>query len=145
MTGTDVEGLLRELGPQALGAVARRYGDFAAAEDAVQEALLAASQQWPTALPDSPLGWLVRVASRRVVDAYRSNDARRLREDLAASLSAHPEPPVVPSTDDSLVMLLLCCDDTLSPTLSIPLTLRAVAGLTTREIAAAYPVWRQTR
>ena len=138
-----VEGLLRELAPQALGAVARRYGDFADAEDAVQEALLAAAAEWPTKLPDSPLSWLIRVASRRLIDEYRRTDARRRREDLAASLSIHHD-EMVPSSDDSLVMLFLCCDPTLSPTLSIPLTLRAVAGLTTREIAAAYLVTEAT-
>ena len=139
MSGPDVEGLLRELGPQALGAVARRYGDFADAEDAVQEALVTASQQWPSDLPANPLGWLITVASRRLVDEYRRTDARRRREDLAASLSMHVE-PVVPTSDDSLVLLFLCCDDALTSTLAIPLTLRAVAGLTTREIAAAYLV-----
>jgi RNA polymerase sigma factor (sigma-70 family) len=139
VTAPDVEGLLRELAPQALGAVARRYGDFADAEDALQEALVTAAVEWPKSLPDKPLSWLITVTSRRLVDEYRRKDARRRREDLAASLSMnHPE--AVPSSDDSLVMLFLCCDDTLSPTLSIPLTLRAVAGLTTREIAAAYLV-----
>ena len=138
MTHPDVEGLLRELAPQALGAVARRYGEFADAEDAVQEALVTAAVEWPTGLPDRPLSWLITVASRRLVDEYRRTDARRRREDLATSLSIHQD-ETVPS-DDSLVMLFLCCDDTLSPTLSVPLTLRAVAGLTTREIAAAYLV-----
>jgi RNA polymerase sigma factor (sigma-70 family) len=135
----EVEGLLRQLAPQALGAVARRYGDFADAEDAVQEALLLASQQWATDLPSNPLGWLITVASRRLVDEHRRTDARRRREELASSLSMHVT-PVVPAADDSLVMLFLCCDDALSPALAIPLTLRAVAGLTTREIAAAYLV-----
>jgi len=139
VTPPDVEGVLRELAPQALGAVARRYGDFADAEDAVQEALMTAAVEWPTRLPDKPLSWLITVASRRLVDEYRRTDARRRREELAASLSIHPE-QAAPSSDDSLVMLFLCCDDTLSSTLSIPLTLRAVAGLTTREIAAAYLV-----
>jgi len=139
VTRPDVEGLLRELGPQALGAVARRYGDFADAEDAVQEALATAAVEWPTVLPDRPLSWLITVASRRLVDEYRRRDARRRREDLAASLSIHAE-ETTPSADDSLVLLFLCCDDRLAPTLSIPLTLRAVAGLTTLEIAAAYLV-----
>ncbi len=139
MTPPDVEGLLRELAPQALGAVARRYGEFAAAEDAVQEALVTAAAQWPTGLPDRPLSWLITVASRRLVEEYRRTDARRRREELAAALSIHQEQPV-PSSDDSLVLLFLCCDDTLTRTLSIPLTLRAVAGLSTREIAAAYLV-----
>ena len=90
-------------------------------------------------MPGKPLSWLIAVASRRVVDEYRRTDARRRREDLAASLSIHPQ-ETVPSSDDSLVMLFLCCDDELSLTLSIPLTLRAVGGLTTRQIAAAYLV-----
>ena len=77
MTRPDVEGLLRELAPQALGAVARRYGEFADAEDAVQEALVAAAAQWPAGLPDRPLSWLITVASRRLVDEYRRTDARR--------------------------------------------------------------------
>ena len=139
MTAPGVEVLLRELAPQALGAVARRFGDFTGAEDAVQDALVAAAASWPAGLPDRPLAWLITVASRRMVDEYRRTDARRRREELAASLSIHPE-ETVPSADDSLVMLFLCCDDSLSTTLSIPLTLRAVAGLTTREIAAAYLV-----
>jgi RNA polymerase sigma factor (sigma-70 family) len=139
VTRPDVEGLLRELAPQALGAVARRYGGFSDAEDAVQEALVAAAVEWPAGLPDKPLSWLITVASRRLVDQYRRTDARRRREELAASLSIHRQEPV-PSSDDSLVLLFLCCDDKLSPTLAIPLTLRAVAGLTTREIAAAYLV-----
>jgi RNA polymerase sigma factor (sigma-70 family) len=135
----DVEGLLRKLAPQALGAVARRYGGFAEAEDAVQEALVTAAAEWPTALPERPLSWLITVASRRLVDEYRRTDARRRREELAASLPLHLV-STVPSADDSLLMLFLCCDDALTPTLSIPLTLRAVAGLTTRQIAAAYLV-----
>ena len=143
MTRPDVEGLLRELAPQALGAVARRCGEFADAEDAVQEALAAAATQWTDALPDDPLAWLITVASRRLVDEYRRTDARRRREELAASLSIRREQPV-PAADDSLVLLFLCCDDALSPTLSIPLTLRAVAGLTTREIASAYLVSEAT-
>jgi len=137
VTGPDVEGLLRELAPRALGAVVRRYGDFSGAEDAVQEALLAAAQQWPGDLPTNPLGWLVTVASRRFVDEVRANDARRRREDAVALLDV---PVDAVETDDSLVLLFLCCHDALSPTLAIPLTLRAVGGLTTREIAAAYLV-----
>lgn len=144
MRPPDVEGLLRGLAPQALGALARRYGRFTDAEDAVQEALAAAAVQWQAGLPDQPLSWLITVASRRLVDEYRRTDARRRREELAASLtvdrgSVHGE-EAMSSSDDTLVVLLLCCDDVLSPALSIPLTLRAVAGLTTREIAAAYLV-----
>ena len=108
----------------------------------MQEALVIAAAQWPAGVPAKPLSWLITVASRRLVDEYRRTDARRRREELAASLSIHAasiQPDeAAPSADDSLVMLFLCCDDTLSSTLSIPLTLRAVAGLTTREIAAAY-------
>ena len=137
MSTPDVERLLRELAPRALGAVVRRYGDFADAEDAVQEALLAAAQEWPSDLPTNPLGWLVTVASRRMVDEIRKSEARRRREDTVALLDV---PSEAPSTDDSLVLLFLCCHDALSPTLAIPLTLRAVAGLSTREIAAAYLV-----
>ena len=137
MSTPDVEGLLRELAPRALGAVVRRYGDFADAEDAVQEALLAAAQEWPADLPTNPLGWLVTVASRRLIDEIRKADARRRREDTVALLEIKSE---APSSDDSLVLLFLCCHDALSPNLAIPLTLRAVAGLTTREIAAAYLV-----
>ena len=91
MTPPDVESLLRELAPQALGAVARRYGEFAAAEDAVQEALVTAAVEWPAGLPDRPRSWLITVASRRLVDQYRRTAARRRREELAASLSIHQE------------------------------------------------------
>jgi RNA polymerase sigma factor (sigma-70 family) len=140
VTPPDVEELLRRLAPQALGRVARRTGEFADAEDAVQEALAAAAVQWPSDPPDNPLGWLIAVASRRLVDEYRRTDARRRREELAASLSIHGGHVSGPEADDSLVLLFLCCDEVLSPTLSIPLTLRAVGGLTTREIAAAYLV-----
>lgn len=101
MTSTENdEGLLRELTPQVLVALVRRYGDFASAEDAVQEALVAASTTWPTeGMPDNPLNWLVRVASRRLIEQYRRDDARRRREDIAASWSmAEPEP----AQDDTL-------------------------------------------
>jgi RNA polymerase sigma factor (sigma-70 family) len=139
-TAPDVEDLLRELAPQVLGALIRRYGDFADAEDAVQEALIAAATTWPTdGRPDNPLGWLIRVASRRLANAYRSDDARRRREELAASWSASsPDPPS--GRDDTLILMFMCCHPSLSPALAIPLTLRAVGGLTTREIAAAFLV-----
>ena len=134
------EGLLRELAPQVLGAVVRRYGDFADAEDAVQEALVAAATSWPeSGQPDRPLAWLIRVASRRLADQYRSDDARRRREDLAASLSlAQPDP--TPGQDDSLILMFMCCHPSLTPATAIPLTLRAVGGLSTREIAGAFLV-----
>jgi RNA polymerase sigma factor (sigma-70 family) len=139
-TGPGLEDLLRELAPQVLGVLIRRYGDFADAEDAVQEALIAAASTWPAeGRPDSPLGWLVKVASRRLANQYRSDDARRRREMLAASWSvASPGPPS--GRDDTLILMFLCCHPSLTPALAIPLTLRAVGGLTTREIAAAFLV-----
>ena len=134
------EGLVRELAPRALGAVVRRYGHFADAEDAVQEALLAAATTWPAdGLPDDPLAWLIRVASRRMADTYRRDDARRRREELAASWSLIPPAPV-PAQDDTLILMVMCCHPALTPTAAIPLTLRAVGGLSTREIAAAFLV-----
>jgi RNA polymerase sigma factor (sigma-70 family) len=135
-----MEDLLRELAPQVLGALIRRYGDFADAEDAVQEALIAAATAWPAdGTPDRPVGWLITVASRRLANQYRSDDARRRREQLAASWSlASPDPPS--GRDDTLILMFLCCHPSLTPTLAIPLTLRAVGGLTTREIAAAFLV-----
>ena len=134
------EGLLRGLAPQVLGAVVRRYGDFADAEDAVQEALLAAATTWPAeGEPENPLAWLIRVASRRMADQYRREDARRRREDLAASWSlARPDP--ASGRDDTLILIFMCCHPSLTPASSIPLTLRAVGGLTTREIASAFLV-----
>ena len=134
------EGLLRELAPQALGAVVRRYGNFADAEDAVQEALVAAATTWPSeGRPDNPLAWLIRVASRRMADQYRNEEARRRREDLAASWSiARPDPAA--AHDDTLILMFMCCHPSLTPAAAIPLTLRAVGGLTTREIATAFLV-----
>ncbi|MGC1289342.1 MAG: sigma-70 family RNA polymerase sigma factor, partial [Streptosporangiaceae bacterium] len=139
-TPHPIEDLLRELAPQVLGTLVRRYGNFADAEDAVQEALIAAASAWPCdGQPDNPLGWLIRVASRRLANVYRSEDARRRREELAASWSmASPDPP--PGRDDTLILMFMCCHPSLSPALAIPLTLRAVGGLTTREIAAAFLV-----
>lgn len=140
MTGQAIERLLRDLGPRAVAAVARRYGDFVDAEDAVQEALLAAVSAWPAeGQPDNPLGWLVRVASRRVVEQYRRDDARRRREQIVASWSlARPDSPS--GGDDTLILMFMCCHPALSPAAAIPLALRAVAGLTTREIATAFLV-----
>ncbi len=136
---TRTEDLLRELAPRVLGAVVRRYGDFAASEDAVQEALITVAAEWSIAgPPENPLGWLIRVASRRRLDQQRSDDARRRREQLAASLTLQPD--LVADEDDTLLVMFLCCHPTLTPGSAIPLTLRAVGGLTTREIAAAYLV-----
>jgi RNA polymerase sigma factor (sigma-70 family) len=139
-TVATTEGLLRELAPQVLGALVRRIGDFADAEDAVQEALLVATTTWAAdGLPDNPLGWLVRVASRRLADQYRRDDARRRRENLAASWSLAAAGPTS-GHDDTLILMFLCCHPSLTPASAIPLTLRAVGGLTTREIAAAFLV-----
>ena len=139
-TGPGTEDLLRQLTPRVLGAVVRRYGDFADAEDAVQEALLAAATQWPTeGRPDNPLGWLIRVASRRMADQYERDDARRRREDLAASWS-QADANNVRGQDDTLILTFMCCHPSLPPASAIPLTLRAVGGLTTREIASAFLV-----
>ncbi len=144
---TPVEDLLRQLTPEVLGAVVRRYGNFDLAEDAVQEALLAASLRWPTeGVPDSPRGWLIRVASRRLTDLLRGEQARRRREDTAARWTlperrvAPPADRSAPDSDDSLILLFLCCHPALSPASQIALTLRAVGGLTTAEIARAFLV-----
>lgn len=141
---SPVEGLLRELAPRALVAVVRRYSDFSSAEDAVQEALVAAAASWPSdGRPDDPLAWLVRAASRRIIEQYRRDDARRRREEIAASWSlARPEP--APADDDTLGLMFMCCHPSLTAASAIPLTLRAVGGLTTREIAAAFLVPEST-
>ena len=165
------ENLLRELAPQVLGAVIRRFGDFGAAEDAVQEALLAATLQWPKeGLPDNPRGWLIQVAARRVTDQLRSESARRRRETVAAT-----DPPSLASSgssfgvasslselsdrvgivgtagstrqaeqDDTLVLLFMCCHPSLTSSSAVALTLRAVGGLTTAEIARAFLVPEST-
>jgi RNA polymerase sigma factor (sigma-70 family) len=139
-THAATEDLLRELAPQVLGGLVRRYGDFGACEDAVQEALLAASLQWPeSGVPESPRGWLITVATRRITDQWRSDSARRDREEIAAALEP-PHPVPAPDTDDSLTLLFLCCHPELSPSSQIALTLRAVGGLTTAEIAHAFLV-----
>jgi RNA polymerase sigma factor (sigma-70 family) len=140
LTAPSTEDLLRELAPQVLGAVARRYRNFADAEDAVQAALLEAASTWPErGEPDNPRAWLVRVASRRMADQFRSDEARRRREMLAASMSAGA--PDAPSgSDDALILVFMCCHPALTPASAIPLTLRAVGGLTTREIAIAFLV-----
>jgi RNA polymerase sigma factor (sigma-70 family) len=131
-----VEDLLRELAPQVLAAVVRRYQAFDEGEDAVQEALLAAALQWPTdGVPDNPRGWLVTVASRRLADLWRSDEARRRRE---ATVSLEPSTVEISSHDDTLMLLFLCCHPELSAPSQVALTLRAVGGLTTAEIARAF-------
>jgi RNA polymerase sigma factor (sigma-70 family) len=142
----QAERLLRDLAPQVLGSVIRRYGDFSAAEDAVQEALIAASVQWPDeGLPDNPRGWLIQVASRRMTDHLRSDSARRRREALALSQRtadehAAPPPDTDPERDDTLILLFMCCHPALTASSAIALTLRAVGGLTNAEIANAFLV-----
>jgi RNA polymerase sigma factor (sigma-70 family) len=139
-TAVSTEDLLRELAPQVLGALVRRYGNFADSEDAVQEALLAAATTWPAeGQPDNPLGWLIRVASRRLANQYRGDVARRRREELASAWSVNPPEPA-PARDDTLILIFMCCHPSLTPASAIPLTLRAVGGLSTREIAAAFLV-----
>jgi RNA polymerase sigma factor (sigma-70 family) len=133
------EDLWRDLAPQVVGILTRRSGDFTAAEDATQEALAAAYATWPRdGIPDNPRGWLLTAASRRLVDEQRSAIARQRREiDWAAG---QPEATEVVHDDDSLTVLLLCCHPSLSPASAVALTLRAVGGLTTAEIAKAYLV-----
>jgi RNA polymerase sigma factor (sigma-70 family) len=138
----EIEGLLRESAPRALAAVARRFGDFAAAEDAVQEAMIDAARQWPAqGLPESPTGWLVHVASRRMTDRIRSEAARRDREQAVAEEDATTAAPAEGrEADNSLLLMFMCCHPALTAASAIALTLRAVAGLTTAEIAAAFLV-----
>jgi RNA polymerase sigma factor (sigma-70 family) len=139
---------LRDLAPQVLGALMRRFKDFAAAEDAVQEALLAAAVQWPRdGQPESPRGWLIQVALRRMADHVRSDQARRRREGLAlieepddAQLAPSPDVVSPADRDDTLILLFMCCHPALTPASATALTLRAVGGLTTAEIANAFMV-----
>lgn len=133
------EDLLRALAPQVLGVLGRRSGDFAAAEDAVQEALVVAVTHWPRdGVPEKPFGWLLQTATRRLLDAVRSEGSRRRREERWAAEEAVTRD--APGHDDSLTVLLLCCHPALTPSSAIPLTLRAVGGLTTAEIARAFLV-----
>jgi RNA polymerase sigma factor (sigma-70 family) len=143
----EAEDLLRQLAPQVLGALVRRYGHFDTAEDAVQEALLAAATQWPAeGLPGNPRGWLITVASRRLTDLLRSEQSRRAREEAAArrippgEWLAPAADAAAAEPDDTLILLFLCCHPALSPASQIALTLRAVGGLTTAEIARAFLV-----
>jgi RNA polymerase sigma factor (sigma-70 family) len=145
--GLDIgsEHLLRDLAPQVLGAVIRRFRDFAAAEDAVQEALIAAAVQWPSeGVPDNPRAWLIQVAFRRMTDHVRSEVARRQRETAVAMEMDQLAPPVDAGSeteqDDTLILLFMCCHPALTSSSAIALTLRAVGGLTTAEIANAFLV-----
>jgi predicted RNA polymerase sigma factor len=138
-----VEDLLRELAPQVLGALARRSGDFDAAEDAVQDALLAAAEHWPRdGVPPNPRGWLLRTAGLRLIDHRRSETSRRQREELTAVM----EPPAaeISDRDDSLIVLFMCCHPALTPASAIALTLRAAGGLTTAQVANAFLVTEAT-
>jgi RNA polymerase sigma factor (sigma-70 family) len=142
---TTSEHLLRELAPQVLGVVIRRFRDFSAAEDAVQEALIAAALQWPReGVPDNPRGWLIQVAFRRMTDHVRSEMARRQRETAAAmemdQLAPSVDAEIETDQDDTLILLFTCCHPALTSSSAIALTLRAVGGLTTAEIANAFLV-----
>ena len=137
---SELEHLLRAEAPQVLGALVRRFGHFDIAEDAVQDALLAAAQQWPAqGIPDHPRGWLIRVGYRRMIDQLRADQVRLRR---GYELASQPTPASLDESaaDDSLTLLFLCCHPVLSPVSQVALTLRAVGGLTTAEIAHAYGV-----
>jgi RNA polymerase sigma factor (sigma-70 family) len=138
---SELEGLLRDLAPQVLGTLVRRYGDFASCEDAVQEALLIAAMQWPTeGVPNNPRAWLIRIASRRRIEQWRNESARRRREETVAMREALSDDDVTAVEDDTLTLFLLCCHPSVTPASQVALTLRAVGGLTTAEIARAYLV-----
>jgi RNA polymerase sigma factor (sigma-70 family) len=143
----SIEHLLRELTPQVLGTVVRRFRDFAAAEDAVQEASLAAAMQWPLeGLPNNPRAWMTQVAFRRMADQIRHESARRRRESEVVQEAPQSYTPeltanaIAADEDDTLVLLFMCCHPSLTPASAIALTLRAVGGLTTAEIARAFLV-----
>jgi RNA polymerase sigma factor (sigma-70 family) len=148
VSAAEVEGLLRELAPQVLGVLVRRYGQFDLCEDAIQEALLAAAVQWPAdGVPERPRGWLVTVASRRMTDQVRGESARRRREEAVATASPADEwvapgadADLPAAADDTLTLLFLCCHPALSPPSQVALTLRAVGGLTTAQVARAFLV-----
>src|SRR5215207_1031801 len=151
MIDADLEDLLRPLVPQVVGTLVRRYGHFDLAEDATQEALLAAALQWPTdGIPESPRGWLITVGSRRMTDLLRSEQARQRRETVLArralpeTLHASPADSPQSESDDTLVLLFMCCHPSLSPASQIALTLRAVGGLKTAEVARAFLVSEET-
>jgi RNA polymerase sigma factor (sigma-70 family) len=142
---SDGQHLLRTMAPQVLGILTRRYRDFAGCEDAVQEALIAAAVQWPRdGQPENPRGWLLRVATRRLTDQIRADTARRLREQLVVSLVPADEQIALAAdagandADDALALYFMCCHPALTASSQVALTLRAVAGLTTAEIARAF-------
>jgi RNA polymerase sigma factor (sigma-70 family) len=138
----ELEDLLREAAPRVLAAVVRRFGDFGDSEDAVQEAMIDAARQWPAqGTPESPAGWLIAVASRRMTDRIRADSARRAREER---LAVEPEPGPTAEADDTLALILMCCRPELTPASAVALTLRAVGGLSTAQIAAAFLVPEKT-
>ena len=140
----EIEQLLRSLAPAVLGPLVRRYGGFDTCEDAVQEALLAAARQWPAeGVPENPRGWLATVAARRRIELLRADTARARREQAAAALEP-PDPAPAPGADDTLTLLMLCCHPALSRPSQVALTLRAVGGLRTAEIARAFLVPEST-
>ena len=140
----EIEQLLRTLAPAVLGPLVRRYGGFDTCEDAVQEALLAAARQWPAeGVPENPRGWLATVAARRRIELLRADTARARREQAAAALEP-PDPAPAPGADDTLTLLMLCCHPALSRPSQVALTLRAVGGLRTAEIARAFLVPEST-
>ncbi len=146
-----IQHLLRDSTPQVLGILVRRYRDFAGCEDAVQEAVIAAATQWPSqGVPENPRGWLIKVATRRLTDQVRADTARRLREQLVVSLVpadeqiAHAADRLAGDHDDTLDLYFMCCHPALTPASQIALTLRAVGGLTTAEIARAFMVPEST-
>ena len=153
MSGRErVEELLRGLAPQVLGALVRRHSAFDLCEDAVQEALVDAATEWPTrGIPENPRAWLTTVATRRLIDRVRSDHSRRQREERVvvgsppAEFMAPIDEDAIQDRDDSLILLLMCCHPALSPPTQIALTLRAVGGLTTAEIAGAFFVPEATR
>jgi RNA polymerase sigma factor (sigma-70 family) len=139
VSDTSIEDLLRPLAPRVLGVVMRRFGGLAGAEDATQEALLAAARHWPASgVPDNPLAWLVQAASRRLTDQIRGDQARSRRE--LSSAVREPPPGDVPAQDDTLILMFMCCHPVLTPASAVALTLRAVGGLITAEIAHAFGV-----
>ncbi|MEP6648614.1 MAG: DUF6596 domain-containing protein [Lapillicoccus sp.] len=152
MTTAELEEVWRRESPHLLAALLRRHGDYADCEDAAQEALVASAEQWPReGLPDNPRGWLVRVASRRLVDRARADRARAAREEAvgtAQPTDSYVAPPADEPTDDgaddSLLLLMLCCHPTLSRPSQVALTLRAVSGLSTAAIATAFLVAETT-
>jgi RNA polymerase sigma factor (sigma-70 family) len=152
MLPVHTERLLRELSPQVLGILVRRYRDFAGCEDAVQEALIAAATQWPRdGVPDNARGWLIRVATRRLTDQIRADTSRRLREQLVVSLVPADEQIALAAdltrrsdNDETLDLYFMCCHPALSVTSQVALTLRAVGGLSTADIARAFHVPEST-